>query len=384
MKHKKFISILFLLIFVGLFAPASYSANPTYTCTLANDIQTSSTTYEFDIYLLNTGGSSFELADIQCGILYNTSILNGGTISVAWVSGSQDASLVASGQSGQALNSATAGCIKIAAKLPSGGPGTGAIIATVAPGTRIGRLRLTNTSPFAQADGNFTWNFTASPYNSLVYANIAGVSTNITDQASHLSTLGNTPLPVELTTFVSNASGKSITLNWETKTELNTSKFEIDRSLANAKDGSATWVSIGVVTAAGTSNSPTKYSFIDKNLQSGKYQYRLKMIDKNGSFKYSDLVEGEVALPKEFGISQNYPNPFNPSTMISYALPLASNVKITIYNAIGETVQILENGFKSAGNYSISFNASNVPSGIYFYRIEAGKYTQVRKMMLLK
>jgi hypothetical protein len=70
--------------------------------------------------------------------------------------------------------------------------------------------------------------------------------------------------------------------------------------------------------------------------------------------------------------------------MISYSLPLASNVKISVYNAIGETVKILENGFKSAGNYSVSFNAANMPSGIYFYRIEAGTFSQVRKMMLLK
>jgi hypothetical protein len=96
------------------------------------------------------------------------------------------------------------------------------------------------------------------------------------------------------------------------------------------------------------------------------------------------MVEADFVLPTVYSLNQNYPNPFNPNTVISYALPISSNVKISVYNAIGETVQILENGFREAGNYTVSFNASNIPTGIYFYRIEAGTFSQVRKMMLLK
>jgi hypothetical protein len=108
------------------------------------------------------------------------------------------------------------------------------------------------------------------------------------------------------------------------------------------------------------------------------------MFDYDGSFKYSQVVETEVAVPKNYELSQNYPNPFNPNTIISYSLPLASNVKIIIYNSLGQTVKVLENGFKNAGNYSVNFNATELSSGTYFYKIEAGQFSQIKKMMLLK
>jgi len=85
-----------------------------------------------------------------------------------------------------------------------------------------------------------------------------------------------------------------------------------------------------------------------------------------------------------FRLQQNYPNPFNPNTVISYSLPSASNVKLIVYNTLGQSVKVLENGFKNAGNYSINFNASDLPSGIYFYKIEARQFSQVKKMMLIK
>jgi len=89
-------------------------------------------------------------------------------------------------------------------------------------------------------------------------------------------------------------------------------------------------------------------------------------------------------LPHEFTLSQNYPNPFNPSTQISYSLPYTSQIKLIVYNIQGQTINILENGFKNAGNYSVNFNAADLPSGIYFYRLEAGQFSQVKKMMLIK
>jgi uncharacterized protein (TIGR02145 family) len=187
------------------------------------------------------------------------------------------------------------------------------------------------------------------------------------------------PLPVELGLFTAISDGRTIQLNWETKTEKNSNKFNIERKTI---DGA--WASIGSVKASVLSNSPKQYSYIDKNLQSGKYQYRLKMIDNDGTFEYSKVIETEVALPNIFALSQNYPNPFNPNTVISYSLPLASEVKLIVYNSLGQTVKVLENGFKSAGNYSVNFNASELSSGTYFYKIEAGQFSQIKKMMLLK
>ena len=108
-----------------------------------------------------------------------------------------------------------------------------------------------------------------------------------------------------------------------------------------------------------------------------------------GIFKrpISDLVgitKDENKIPSSFSLGQNYPNPFNPGTVISYALPSASHVKLTIYNTIGEAVKVLENGNRNAGNYSVEFNGAGLPSGIYIYKLEAGDFTQSRKMILLK
>jgi hypothetical protein len=96
-------------------------------------------------------------------------------------------------------------------------------------------------------------------------------------------------------------------------------------------------------------------------------------------------VSGDVNnIPQKFSLSQNYPNPFNPNTVISYSLPSASNVKLIVYNTLGQEVKTLETGYKTAGNYSVTFNASSLPSGVYFYRLEAGNFTQIKKMMLIK
>jgi len=107
----------------------------------------------------------------------------------------------------------------------------------------------------------------------------------------------------------------------------------------------------------------------------------------NGTFCNDPLAvenENDLGTPKEFSLSQNYPNPFNPSTVIQYAIPTASNVKIEIFNITGENVATLVDGFKSEGYHEVSFNASGLPSGIYLYRISAGAFVSTKKMMLMK
>jgi hypothetical protein len=200
-------------------------------------------------------------------------------------------------------------------------------------------------------------------------------------------------MPVELSSFTSNINGRNISLVWETKTEKNSNKFEIERSVLDANSTLA-WASIGNVKASDLSNSPKQYSFADKNLQAGKYQYRLKMIDNDGSFQYSKIVETAVTLPKDFDLSQNYPNPFNPSTKINYNLPSDSKVTLEVYSIIGVRMAVLVDENQSAGFYSVNFASSslnkNVSSGVYFYRINAidkttGKqFSSIRKMILLK
>ena len=144
------------------------------------------------------------------------------------------------------------------------------------------------------------------------------------------------------------------------------------------------WTKLGFVNGNGNSNSPKNYSFVDDNVTAGTYSYRLKQIDNDGQFEYSKSIEIGLTAPDKFELSQNYPNPFNPSTTINYNLPEASNVKLIIYNILGQEVKTLVNAFKEAGVHTIDFNASELNSGLYIYKIEAGSFTQTRKMTLIK
>jgi photosystem II stability/assembly factor-like uncharacterized protein len=184
-------------------------------------------------------------------------------------------------------------------------------------------------------------------------------------------------VPVELISFNAKINNSNVELEWQTATETNNSGFEIQRK-------GAAWERIGFVEGHGTISETQKYSFIDRNLLAGKYTYRLKQIDYDGNFEFSDLVKIEILTPIEFSLSQNYPNPFNPSTTIKYQIPINGFVTLRVFNTIGEEVSTLVNEFKSAGNYEIHFDAEDLTSGIYFYRLKVDNFNSTRKMILLK
>ena len=188
------------------------------------------------------------------------------------------------------------------------------------------------------------------------------------------------PLPVELSSFTASLNQNTVDLNWQTKTEVNNYGFKVERSINEGK-----WDSIGFVEGHGNSNSPKEYSFTDNDLFAGgsKFQYRLKQVDNDGSFEYSDVVEVEK-VPIQYELSQNYPNPFNPSTTIRFSLPKQTQLKLNLYNILGELVETIIEGNYEVGNYKVTFNASNLPSGVYIYRIESSEFVQTKKMMLLK
>jgi hypothetical protein len=203
---------------------------------------------------------------------------------------------------------------------------------------------------------------------------------------------GGAAMPVELSSFTSNMNGRDIQLSWETKTEKNIDKFVIEKKSYSVN--SSDWVTVGSVKAADLSNSTKRYCFTDKDLQTGRYQYKLKMIDNDGTFAYSDAIEIEISLPKTFELNQNYPNPFNPSTKISYSLPSDSRVILEVYNIAGELVGQLINNDQPGGYYIVDFSSASlskgISSGIYFYRILAvdkvsgNNFSSIKKMMLLK
>jgi hypothetical protein len=188
------------------------------------------------------------------------------------------------------------------------------------------------------------------------------------------------PLPVELTSFTSKLLNDKIQLNWVTKTEVNNYGFNVERRINESE-----WNTIGFVEGHGNSNSPKEYNYADRDLFAGgsNFQYRLKQIDTDGQFEYSDVVEVEI-VPTQFELSQNYPNPFNPGTTIRFSLPQASQIKINIYNVIGELVATLADGMYETGNHKVTFDASSLSSGTYIYRLESADFVQVKKMILMK
>ncbi len=195
----------------------------------------------------------------------------------------------------------------------------------------------------------------------------------------------DTPLPVVLASFSSGVSGRNVTLKWTTSSEINSKGFDVERKTNNIE-----WNKIGYIEGKGNTSSASSYSFEDKNLTTGKYNYRLKQTDFNGNYNYYDLNSAaEVGLPEKFELSQNYPNPFNPSTKIDFALPIDSRILLVIYDATGREVKTLLRGdLKQAGYHTFEFNAGSLPSGVYFYRLVAesgGKQNIIsRKMLLIK
>ena len=190
------------------------------------------------------------------------------------------------------------------------------------------------------------------------------------------------PLPVELSSFTASVSGNEVNLKWSTATETNNNGFEVQRKLSGARDQE--WTTVGFVKGKGTTTEKQQYSFINKNVPSGNYIYRLKQTDFNGSSGYSDEVMVNVKSVYTYFLGQNYPNPFNPTTTIKFGIKEKSNVRIDLFNSIGQRVNTILNEEREAGNYTIDFNASDLPSGVYLYQINSGKFSSIRKMILMK
>lgn len=189
------------------------------------------------------------------------------------------------------------------------------------------------------------------------------------------------PLPVELESFTANVLETKVRLEWVTAYEINNAGFEVERKMQNAN----AWTKIGFVKGSGTVNERTGYSFEDRNSVSGMYNYRLKQIDLNGNFVYLNLnSDVSIGLPKEFVLYQNYPNPFNPGTVIIYRLKDQCEVSLVIYDITGKQVRKLTSGIQEAGEYKIYFDANYLSGGTYSYKLKAGEFEAVRKMILLR
>ena len=260
-------------------------------------------------------------------------------------------------------------------------------------GVREENGELTHTSPqnFVDTVVSWTFNFTAldSVYTDTIYS--AGNSVNGDGIPSNLDTWNfgakfpitvQDVVPVELTSFSASFVKNAVNLKWATATELNNKGFYIERS--NLKNSNE-WQTVSFVNGNGTTTETKQYSFSDHTPLQGLSYYRLKQVDYDGSFTYSNIVEVvNGGVVNNFELAQNFQNPFNPSTKISWQSSVEAQTTLKIYDVLGNEVAVLINEFKPAGNYEVDFNASNLTSGVYLYKIEAGNFSQTRKMLLMK
>lgn len=236
-------------------------------------------------------------------------------------------------------------------------------------------------------DGGATWTqentqgASVTLNGSAVWVNPQGTGGTYWAAGSNANVFKNSlsPIPVEMATFGASVVDGTVRLSWKTVTELNNSGFEIER-----RSGNSEWTKIGFVAGSGTSVSTREYSYVDKSAANGKLSYRLRQVDYDGTASYSNVVEVDLNSPFTFALDQNYPNPFNPSTTIKYRVAEKALVTLKVYDVIGNEVATLVNKEQDMGSYSLKFDASKYASGLYIYKLKAGKFEKTLKMMLVK
>lgn len=195
-------------------------------------------------------------------------------------------------------------------------------------------------------------------------------------------------IPVELVSFTSSVNENNVVLTWTTATEKNNYGFEVQRSSNKSE-----WTNAGFVKGFGTTTEGKVYSFTDQKLASGRYSYRLKQVDFDGTVEFHALAnEVNVGLPESFSISQNYPNPFNPTTKIDFTVADASGIVIELFDITGGKIAEVVNGSFEPGFYSVVIDAQKykLSSGTYIFRFTAKDgsntsiYSATKKMTILK
>jgi len=359
MKRLQYLMISLVLAFFN------YSFGQ-YEMSLQNDVQSGPDTYDFEVYIKSTLGT-INLTSYQIVLSFNTSIANGGNLSFSYIGSSQLTNLP-----NQAVDIKDDGATK---NLVAGSLQGSDNITT--SDVKVGKFRISNTNTFANIPATIDWDFVNT-----IVTEVNINSNSATIQANHKNFMNNLPLPVELSSFTALIKENKVNLKWQTTTEINNYGFEIERKVGSVELGD--WEKIGFVEGYGNSNSLRDYSYSDNYPVGGtRFIYRLKQIDNSGKFEYSDEVEIEL-VPDKFTLYQNYPNPFNPVTNIKFALPRASRVSLIVYNTLGEKVATLLNEVKEAGFFDVKFDANDLSSGVYIFRLTTDDFIQTKKMNLIK
>ncbi|RMF60592.1 MAG: T9SS C-terminal target domain-containing protein, partial [Calditrichaeota bacterium] len=199
-------------------------------------------------------------------------------------------------------------------------------------------------------------------------------------------------VPVELVSFTGSVERNDVHLLWVTAIEVDNQGFQIERR----QSGSKAWERIGFVKSRTSSAGVTEYEYIDRGLLPGRYEYRLRQLDTDGSFREYGSVVATVGLPESFALMQSFPNPFNPTTEIQYQIPATggnssgkTRTILKVYNLLGQEVRTLVDKEEPPGFYTVFWDATDdagreVPSGVYVYRIQSGNFVSARKAVFVK
>jgi hypothetical protein len=237
------------------------------------------------------------------------------------------------------------------------------------------RFTITNTS----ATANFNW-YMNSGWTAVYKDNYPNNPIEVFADTVVNST-GNL-LPVELVSFTGRIVDQSVRLHWTTSTEINSSRFDVERS-SNGTDFRV----IGSVAGQGTSNTPNDYTYMDNDLGSFyAYWYRLNMIDRDGTHSYSGMVRiSAAALAKMPQLYATYPNPIHPQATVHFMLPVEQAVTIVIFDINGnEALRLFDNQVLASGYYVRVLDASQLPSGKYFLRMTAGAFERSENLVIEK
>ncbi len=379
------------------FVELCYTPRPSYEAGLINDVQTTSNSYEFDIYIKNTSLFELRCCGYNISLLFNDEINGGGELTSNYIQGSSEMNS-AQIPTNPSISSAIGSQRIWNVNAPLAMWPNNTLISQVGNGTKVGRFRIITSAPsFSSLRPNIKWNFNANFYGNStnIYhsAQVCGIigfyPVLITDSLKHYNNLTNPILPVELVSFSVNLiNSRDVKLSWLTATETNNYGFDVERKCLTQTlskvEGFNDWMKIGFVEGSGNSTSPKSYSYIDKTLTGGKkFAYRLKQIDHDGTFSLSSIQTIELKL-NEYVLSQNYPNPFNPSTTIEYIIPEAGQVMLSVYNLLGEKVDEIVNELKESGIYQVDFDANKLSSGTYIYILRSNGNSVSKKMVVLR
>jgi hypothetical protein len=378
MKKIIYRLLMLVLVLVSQLSLSLQAQIPTYLCELRNDVLVSGNIFEFDIYLLRTGVTTFEYAAGQYGIIINPLIKNGGVITASIVAGSSDPALVAKNQNPTNISFLeVSNCIRIAGRIPPG-TGNGTLISNLSPGMRVCRVRLTNTVSFGLFLPNLTWT-TNTIYPTQINAYVGGLNTAIMVNASqttnNLNYL-NTPLPIELLSFEAQCHENGIELNWVTSSETNNDYFTIQKS-KNTRD----FVDITRINGAGNSNNYQYYSYNDADGENGTTYYRLKQTDYNGKFTYSKTIYSNCSNISNFTDAYNLFISSEKEITITFSALPGSATFIEVYDLSGSEIATIANGIDANGGFH-SYTYRFVKTGVFIVKAFIGDNSYANKIII--